>query len=366
MARANPDPAASLDHEVHAGPPTPVQGRPLPSPATQTHLCHTILADHGMGVNLRDLFPQHPVPEGWYHGKRIAIDGHNVAFRYLTTIRGRDGGMLLGRRERPIGHVLGFLGLVRSLRAAGAEPIVVWDGAVHPRKEATVQERIRKREETLARAEAAKAAGDVAEYKRLMRGTVYIRPEMIEDCSRVLETVGVAVATADHDGERFAAALCLGGHADAVATEDFDALVAGAPFVLRKAGGQAPFMHRLTDLEAHGLDAAQLRQVAIVSGTDWHPGIRGFGPKTAVKAIAEYGDLRELWAQVEAGRDDTRLHRLVAAGGMDLATFEDLDGYVAALPAPGAPRAPKPCPDMASAVADEVGVGHERILACFC
>src|SRR5688500_15347807 len=31
-----------------------------------------------VGVNLRDLFPQHPLPPNWLDGKRIAIDGHNV------------------------------------------------------------------------------------------------------------------------------------------------------------------------------------------------------------------------------------------------------------------------------------------------
>ncbi len=55
-----------------------------------------------MGVKLGDLFPQHPVPAGWYHGKRIAVDGHNVAFRYLTSFRGKDGDVL----RNPDGRVI--------------------------------------------------------------------------------------------------------------------------------------------------------------------------------------------------------------------------------------------------------------------
>ncbi len=315
-----------------------------------------------MGVNLRDLFPQHPVPEDWYHGRRIAIDGHNTAFRYLTTMRGRDGDLLRAKETgRPIGHIIGFLNLVRNLRSAGAEPILIWDGAIHPRKLATVQERIAKREENLRRAEEAKAAGDHKTFARLMRGTVYLDPQMISDCSRMLEAVGVAVLQADHDGERFAAALCHEGHADAVATEDFDALVAGAPEVLRKAGSPEPFMHHLSDLQEHQLSTDQLRQVAIVCGTDWHPGIKGFGPKTAVKVLQEMGDLRPLW---DGG--DTRPHKLVANGAMSLEEFEDLDAYIADLPSPPAPVAPKPCPDMATATADEIGMSHDRVLAAFC
>lgn len=315
-----------------------------------------------MGVNLRDLFEQHPVPDGWYHGKRIAIDGHNTAFRYLTTIRGKDGDVLRSKDTgRATSHILGFLGLVRQLRSAGAEPIIIWDGEIHPRKRATVDDRIAKREENLRRAEAAKAAGDMREFARLMRGTVYFDPEMIEDCTRLMETLGVACVTAPHDGERYGAALCHAGYADAVATEDFDALVAGAPTVLRKAGSQAPFLHHLSDLDAHHLTVEQLRQVAIVCGTDWHPGVKGFGPKTAVKALAQYGDLRPLWAD-----GDTRWHKLMHDGAMSLQEFEELDAYVADLPSPPEPVAPKPCPDMATATADEIGLSHDRVLACFC
>jgi flap endonuclease-1 len=315
-----------------------------------------------MGVNLRELFPQHPVPDGWYDGKRIAIDGHNVAFRYLTTIRGKDGDVLRSKETgRATSHILGFLGLVRQMRSAGAVPIIIWDGAIHPRKEATVRGRIAKREETQARAEAAKASGDLAEYARLMRGTVYLDPEMISDCSRMMEALGVAVVQAPHDGERYGAALCTAGHADAVATEDFDALVAGAPFVLRKAGGQNSFMHHLSDLEANHLTVEQLRQTAIVCGTDWHPGIKGFGPKTAVKMLQKYGDLRVLW---QGG--DTRAHKMVAEGAMTLEQFNELDEYIADLPKPDAPVAPKPCPDMATATADEIGLSHDRVLAAFC
>jgi len=319
-----------------------------------------------MGVNLRDLFPPHPVSDGWYAGKRIAVDGHNVSFRYLTSIRGRDGDMLRNRDGRVTGHLYGLVGLVRQLRARGAEPIVVWDGEVHPRKQATVAERIRKREAALSTAEAAKAAGDHAEYARLMRGTVYLTQSMIEDASRLLESVGVAVARADHDGERYAAALCLAGHADAVASEDFDALVAGAPAVLRKAGGQDTFLLRLQDMAGHGLDQARLRHVAIFCGTDWHPGIKGFGPKTAVRAVRDHPDLQVLFEEASRDGGASRLHHLVARSGMTWDEFADLDAFIAALPDPAAPRPPRPCPEMAAAVAEEMQIAPDRVLACFC
>jgi flap endonuclease-1 len=318
-----------------------------------------------MGVNLRSLFPSHAIPVGWYHGKRIAVDAHNVAFRYLTSIRGRDGDTLRNPEGRAIGHVLGFLGLVRHLREQGAEPVFVWDGEVHPRKAATVATRIERREMAMVRAEAAREAGDAAEHARLMRSTVYLDGPMIADASGMLEAVGVAVVRADHDAERYAAGLCAAGHCDAVATEDYDALVAGAPAVVRKVGSASAFLHRLEDVTAHGLSPAQLRHVAILCGTDWHPGIRGFGPKTALQAVQSYPDLQALWAEAAADAPG-RMARLVAAGGLAYDEFAALDRFVAEIPRPEAPVAPRPAPDRATRLAEQLHIGRERALACFC
>ena len=319
-----------------------------------------------MGVNLRDLFPMHEVPEDWFDGKTIAVDGHNVAWRYLTSIRGRDGDVLRNKDGRGISHLLGLTGVVRQFRERGAEPIIVWDGTVHPRKQATVDARIALREEAERRAQAALEAGDEKEYHRLRRGTVWLTGDMIDDATRLMETLGVTVVTADHDGERYAASLCHGGLADAVATEDYDALVAGAPQVLRKAGGQAPAIHRLEDMGSHELELRHLREIAIVCGTDWHPGVKGFGAKSAVKAIHQHGDLATLFEQVEAGDESTRFHKLIAKSDMDRATFLDLEAFIATLPEPILPRRAKPCPEMAAQTAQDLGISKDRVLGCFC
>jgi flap endonuclease-1 len=319
-----------------------------------------------LGVNLRDLFPQHPVPDGWYNGKVIAVDGHNVAFRYLTSIRGRDGDTLRGPGGRVSSHLYGFVGLVRHLRERGAEPIVVWDGTVHPRKMATVEGRIQKRLEAALDAQEAKEAGDHEAHHRLLRATTYLDSDMIHDASRLLESLGVAVVRADHDAERYAAGLCAAGHAQAVATEDYDALVAGAPAVLRKAGSQEPFLHHLSDLAGHGLTGEQLRWVAILCGTDWNDGVGGFGAKTAVKALKAYPDLRVLVSEAEAGRDGTRWHEMLRKAGMTRTAFDELDRFIADVPRPPRPGRPDTDPGQAIELAAEFGVGRERIVACYC
>ncbi len=371
------------------------------------------------------------MPPDWYAGKRIAVDGHNVAFRYLTSFRGPDGGPLRNKEGRAIGHLIGYVNLVRHLRERGAEPIVVWDGDIHEKKRRTVEERTQQRKHArltattlegelqqahvlgpqafgvLHRADLAAQVSlleallpgdpDVADELAARRSdlaraglltdaqlgaarTVLLEDEvlqarrrvtaldgvMIDDCSQVLQALGVAVLRAPHDGERYAAALCRDGHADAVATEDFDALVAGAPAVLRKAGSQQPFLHHIGDLEAHGLDARQLRWVAILCGTDWHPGVKGFGAKTAVKALKEFPDLRALIREANDGTGTSRWHRLVSDAALTLDAFDEMDAFIADLPPAAAPPPGQPRPDVAVALAGRLGLDPKRMLACFC
>jgi len=50
-------------------------------------------------------------------------------------------------------------------------------------------------------------------------------------------------------------------------------------------------------LDDLGLTREQLVDVAILCGTDFNDGVHGYGPKTALKAVREHGDL---WRVVEA------------------------------------------------------------------
>ena len=49
-------------------------------------------------------------------------------------------------------------------------------------------------------------------------------------------------------------------------------------------------------LEEHELTKSQLIDLAIMIGTDFHPGIRGIGPKTGLKLIKLHGTIEEICA----------------------------------------------------------------------
>ena len=47
-------------------------------------------------------------------------------------------------------------------------------------------------------------------------------------------------------------------------------------------------------LSEHELTRSQLIDLAIMIGTDFHPGIRGIGPKTGLKLIKQFGDIETI------------------------------------------------------------------------
>ena len=50
-------------------------------------------------------------------------------------------------------------------------------------------------------------------------------------------------------------------------------------------------------LGEHDLSTDQLIDLAIMIGTDFHPGIRGIGPKTGIKLIKQFGDIETICAE---------------------------------------------------------------------
>ena len=47
-------------------------------------------------------------------------------------------------------------------------------------------------------------------------------------------------------------------------------------------------------LSKHEISMEQLVDLAIMIGTDFHPGIKGIGPKTGLKLIKEHGDIETI------------------------------------------------------------------------
>ncbi len=266
-----------------------------------------------MGCNLRDLSNPTKIDLSELAGKRVGIDSFLVAFQFLTSIRDRsetgDGGPLKDSRGRPVSHLMGFLERTTGLLEQGIIPIFIFDG-VHPDLKAeTIAERRRASMDAERKWKDALEAEDYKEAQKWAQRCIRYTPEMVEETIEMLSLLGVPAFRAAAEGEAQAAVMAARGDLDVVATQDWDALLYGAPILIRnvmsdgrKRMGKTIKAERiLLDelLNEHGLSREQLVDLGIMIGTDFHPGIRGIGPKTGLKLIKKFGTIEKICIEKE-------------------------------------------------------------------
>ena len=237
-------------------------------------------------------------------GSVVAVDAHNWLYRYLTTTVKftRDDAYTTADGE----EVANLIGVVQGLPKFfehDITPVFVFDGGVTDLKSEEVDERREQREQYEAELETAKAEGeDSARIATLQSRTQRLTDTIHETTRGLLARLDVPIVEAPAEGEAQAAHMARTGVADYVGSEDYDALLLGAPHTLRQltSKGSPELMDFEATLAEHDLTWEGLVDAGILMGTDFNDGLDGVGPKTAVKLIGEHGDL---WGTLDA-RDE--------------------------------------------------------------
>lgn len=302
-----------------------------------------------MGIDLGDVVTKRPISFADYSGKRVAFDAWNILYQFLASIRSPDGTPLMDREGRVTSHLAGILYRTGNLVEAGIKPVFVFDGPPHPLKLETLAGRAARKEQAekaLGDArlalEAAREAGD-AEAEELHTATARTKAQqtsrltvpMVEQSKEVLRALGIPIVQAPGEGEAQAAWMAQQGLVHAACSQDYDSILFGAPRLARhlavtgrrKLPGkmvwvdvapeeidlQASLAHAAcppescssrggdgSQAEHHALTREQLVDVALLVGTDFHPGVRGIGPKKAVALVRKEGSLEGLLDRLAA------------------------------------------------------------------
>jgi len=247
-------------------------------------------------ADLRQLAHIEDVAFGDLAGSVVAIDAHNWLYRYLTTtVRFTRGGAYTTDEGEEVANLIGIVQGLPKLLEGDVTPVFVFDGGVTELKTEEVAERREQRERYEAELEAAREREDAsaAEISTLESRTQRLTDVIQETSRELLELLDVPVIEAPAEGEAQAAHMARRGDVDYVGTEDYDALLLGAPLTLRglTSKGDPELMDFEATLADHDLTWEQLVDVAILMGTDFNEGVSGVGPKTAVKLVREHGDL---------------------------------------------------------------------------
>ncbi|HKL29313.1 MAG TPA: flap endonuclease-1 [Natrialbaceae archaeon] len=249
---------------------------------------------------LRELASLETVSFDDLRGSVVAVDAHNWLYRYLTTtVRWTDDAIYTTADGTEVANLVGIVQGLPKFFENDLTPVFVFDGGPSELKTEEIEKRREEREQYEDQLEDARERGDEVAVATLESRTQRLTDTIIETSKELLELFDVPVIQAPAEGEAQGAHMARRGDVDFVGTEDYDALLFGAPKTLRKltSKGDPELMNLQATLDEHDLTWEQLVDVAILCGTDFNEGVDGVGPKTALKLVREHGDL---WGALEA------------------------------------------------------------------
>ncbi|MEK6904289.1 MAG: flap structure-specific endonuclease, partial [Nanoarchaeota archaeon] len=153
---------------------------------------------------------------------------------------------------------------------------------------------------------------------RYSKQSIFITDKMLEESKKLIEAMGLPVVEAPSEADAQMAFMNKQDDVWACGTTDYDVLLHEAPKMIanltlsqkrRFGSGKIITIHpELIELKSVlkelNLTQDQLIVLAILVGTDYNPeGIRGVGPKKALKLVRENKDFDELFTGLNADFD---------------------------------------------------------------
>lgn len=263
-----------------------------------------------MGVDLSTLIPKTVISLRHLQGRLLAVDANNALYQFLAVIRLRDGTPLKGPNGEITSHLAGlFFRSIRLISDYGIRLVYVFDGKPPTLKTDEIQRRRRIRDkaaqqwaEALERKDYSDAFSKAVVSSRLTR-------EMTRDAQHLLKLLGIPYLQALGEAEAQASYMASRGDVYAAASQDFDSLLFGAPRLVRYltiAGKEflpskgafralTPEIIELSKMrQIYNIDQKQLIDLGIIVGTDFNEGVKGIGPKKALRLIQEFHRIENL------------------------------------------------------------------------
>jgi flap endonuclease-1 len=261
-----------------------------------------------MGVNLGKIIEGKEIELSSLSGKKIAIDAFNAIFQFLSIIRDKETGEpLKDSKGRITSHLSGIFYRTANLIEFGIKPIFVFDGEPPDFKKKTIEKREKMRLEAERKMKEAIEKGE--EFFKYAQATARINEEIIEDSKKLLNYMGVPWIQAPSEGEAQCSFMCKNGDVDFSASQDYDSLLFGSPHLVRNltisGRKKRPNVNIFYEVmpEVINLDEVlkeleitreQLIILGMLVGTDYNIGVKGIGPKKALKYVKENKNLESI------------------------------------------------------------------------
>lgn len=257
-----------------------------------------------MGCNLKDLIVKKAISISDIANKTLAVDSYNLLYQFLTTIRQADGSLLTDSKGNVTSHLIGLFNRTVKLMESNIRMIFVFDGTPPKLKIQELQKRRTVKEEAKKQYEIAKERKDITQMKKYASRFTILTEEMKQDAQKLITLLGMPIVQAPSEGEAQVAQLVKDKSAFAAVSQDYDTLLYKTPKLIQNLSiaGRRKRIHgkgtitvspEIIELKKN-LDNLKINQdqlivLAILVGTDYNPGgVRGIGPKTALKLVREH------------------------------------------------------------------------------
>lgn len=254
-------------------------------------------------------------------GKSFAVDGYIVLYQFLAMIRDRTGQPLTDPEGNTTSHLVGLaFRTTRLISDYGMHLVFVFDGKPPQLKMPELEKRREVRRKAELEYQEAVARGDVQEAfsKAVMTGG--LTRDGVDDAKRLLDLLGIPWVQAPSEGEAQAAHMCRQGDVWASNSKDYDSLLFGTPKLVRflsisgqewlpSKGRSRRVYPELIELDKflghHEINREQLIDLGMLIGTDFNDGIKGVGPKTALKLVKKHGRIEDMPPDIREKMPDT-------------------------------------------------------------
>jgi flap endonuclease-1 len=279
-----------------------------------------------MGVLLTPIITKETISLGALRGRTLAVDGNAELYQFLALIRLRNGTPLQDSKGRITSHLSGlFYRVTRLIAEHDVRLVFVFDGAPPALKAREVAKRRAVRQKYQEEHDAALARGDEATAYSKATMTSRLTREMVSEAKELLRLMGIPTVQAPSEGEAQAAHMAATSPAVwAAASKDYDSLLFGAPRLVRflsisgkeflpSQGAFRPIVPETIELDRllHSLhiDREGLIDLGLLVGTDFNQGVKGIGPKKALKLVQQHGRIEHMPADIRDAAGDPELLR---------------------------------------------------------
>jgi flap endonuclease-1 len=274
-----------------------------------------------VGVVLTPVIVKETISLDVLSGRTLAVDGNGELYQFLALIRQHDGSPLMDSAGRITSHLSGlFYRTTRLIADQHLKLAFVFDGRPPARKATEIAKRRSVRERYQAEHAAALDRGDLAQAYAKATMTSRLTKEMVGEARELLRLMGLPTVQAPSEGEAQAAHMAaVSPEIWASASKDYDSLLFGTPRLVRfltisgkqflpSQGAFRPIVPEVIELprllDAYAITREQLVDAAILIGTDFNEGVKGIGPKKALKLVQQHGRIEAMPPVVRDALDD--------------------------------------------------------------